>query len=65
MPLTLFHTCSGHPDGHIGTFTPTRRTRLGCGCTRFDLTRCDGIRLHALDGVCPMHANDLDTQETP
>jgi len=58
--LTVFHSCTGHPEGHIGTFTPMSRTRLGCGCQRFRLRRCDGTDMHVLDGACHTHPDDRE-----
>lgn len=59
--LTAFHTCNGYPAGHVGIFTPMSRTRLGCGCNRFRVRRCDGTDMHLLDGACSRHDDDRET----
>lgn len=61
--LTAFHTCEGHPDGHVGSFVPVSRTRLGCGCQRYRVRRCDGSGMELLDGACARHDDDLTTSE--
>lgn len=64
VPVAIFHTCDGNQGGHVGTFVPLSSTRLGCGCTRFRLRRCDGTELHALTG-CALHPTDLEQESRP
>lgn len=61
--VTALHTCEGHPGGHVGTFTPVAFVRLGCGCTRFRVRRCDGTPMQLLDGHCSTHDPDFTTEE--
>lgn len=62
-PVSIFHTCEAHPGGHVGTFTPTALVRLGCGCRRWRMRRCDNTRMEVVDGTCDRHAGEL--QEAP
>lgn len=62
--LTAFHTCAGFLEGHIGSFTPMSRTRLGCGCQRYRVRRCDGTEMHLFDGACGVHETDFEESPT-